>query len=251
MRSPLVIAFAVAALASADAAPKKPKAAVPAVVAVPAVPAKGDAPRRGALIDTDMNGRDLAFLSSAIELGRTFRYLAGQVPRAANPALRGFGEDLVQTLSAQGAVLNTVAEMRNLRIPEAQGESERRLAAKLENMEGAKLEKTLLDSFREADTQAVAIYEMGAKSDDLTIRKLSEQTLPQFREHLVVVQTMTGIAPKRAPGEAATGKNPSPSTAAADPAPAAKLPPVAAPPPRPSFRANVRLTGDNPPPTER
>lgn len=227
---------------AAGAAQKKPKAAVPAAVAAPAVPAKsataGEAPKRGALIDSDMDGRDLTFLSSAIELGKTFRYLASQTPRAANPALRSFGEDLVQTLSAQGAVLNTVAEMRRMRIPETQGEAQRQLAAKFEKLDGVKLEKALLDSFREADAQAIAIYEMGAKSDDPTIRKLSEQTLPQFREHLVVVQTMTGIAPRRAPGEIVGAKSSVPLVN--EPLALEKLPPVAAPPPRPSFRANVR-----------
>ncbi|MEO6785377.1 MAG: DUF4142 domain-containing protein, partial [Chthoniobacteraceae bacterium] len=192
----LIAVAAVSALpTAADAAPKKTRAAVPAVPAVPAAPSQ-DAKPAAALIDSDLNGRELTFLTGAIEAGKTFRYLASQVPRTANPDLRGFGEDLVKTLSAQSAVLNTVAGMRHLKIREAQSATERRLAAKLGKAEGIRLEKMLLDSFREADRKAVTIYELGAQVDDQTIRKLSEQTLPQIRKHLGVVQAMMGIAPK-------------------------------------------------------
>ena len=194
MRASLLTVAVLALPFAADAAPKKPKAAVPAV---PAVPTGIGKPTE--LIGSDLNGREMTFLSNAIELGKTFRYLASQVERTANPGLRGFGEDLVKTLSAQGAVLNTVAEMRQLKIPEAQGAAEQRLAAKLEKLEGVKLQKMLLDSFREADRLAIATYELGAKSDDVTIRNLCEQTLPQLREHLAVVETMTGIAPAKRP----------------------------------------------------
>ena len=247
MRASLLFLIAALPLA-ADAAPKKTKAAVPAVPAVPA--ASATAKPAGALIDSDLGGREMTFLSGAIELGKTFRYLASQVPRTANPALRGFGEDLVKTLAAQSAVLNTVAEMRKLKIPEAQGLGERRIAEKLEKAEGIRLEKMLLDAFREADVRAVAIYEMGAQLDDQTIRRLSEQTLPQFREHLVVVDAMAGIAPKQPPGETVFDKV-KPVILNESSVTAPEPPPVAAPPRRPAFRAKVIPQGEPAPVPER
>jgi hypothetical protein len=252
MRALFILLIAALPLTS-HAAPKRVKAAVPAVPATPSVTAKP----AGALIDSDLNGREMTFLSSAIGLGKTFRYLASQAPRTANPALRGFGDDLVKTLSAQSAVLNTVAGMRNLKIPDAQDAAERRLAAKLEKLEDIKLEKMLLDSFREADRQAIAIYEMGVKSDDLTIRNLSEQTLPQLREHLLIVEAMTGIAPKRTAPPSPIAEEPPASLEPAAPMPLAadpetnalipELPPIGAGPRRPSFRANVHRPGESPP----
>ncbi len=194
MRAPLI--FLLAALPfTAEAASKKVK---PAVIAEPSgSPSK---PRlAGGLIDSDLNGRDFTFLSGAMQLGAIFRQLASHIPRTANPALRGFGEDLVKTLSAQGAVLNTVAEMRRLKIPETPSPRENFLTEKLGKLDGVKLQKVLLDSFREADRQALATYEAGAQSDDVTIRNLSTQTLPQIRQHLAMVEAMIGIAPKPHP----------------------------------------------------
>ena len=194
---------------SADAAPKATKPAVPAVPAEQS----GRKKPAGGLIDSDLNGIEMTFLSKAIELGQTFRYLASQVPRTANPDMRNFGEELVKTLAAQGAVLRTVAEMRKIKVPEELDAPAHRLAEKLGKIEGMKLQKMLLDSFREADRLAIATYELGAKSEDPTIRNLAEQTLPQFRGHLALVETMTGIWPAGRPAFRAEVRTP------AEPAP--------------------------------
>jgi hypothetical protein len=237
MRIPLLLA-SLAFPCLALAAPKKPKAAVPAVPANPTESATAAKPVAD-LIDSDLGGRDLTFLAAAIEEGKVLRFLSGQTSRTPNPALRGFGAELVKTLTAQSSVLNTVAEMRKLPIREARSETERRIAAKVANLEGAKLEKVLLDEFREVDRRAIATYEMGLVSEDQTIHKLCEQTLPQLREHLVIVDAMAGIAPKREAGSAVMEK-PAPATGA-------ELPPVAAPPTRPGFRTNVRLPDESAP----
>ncbi len=189
---------------SADAAPKATKPAVPAVPAEQS----GRKKPAGGLIDSDLNGIEMTFFSKAIELGQTFRYLASQVPRTANPDMRNFGEELVKTLAAQGAVLRTVAEMRKIKVPEELDAPAHRLAEKLGKIEGVKLQKMLLDSFREADRLAIATYELGAKSEDPTIRNLAEQTLPQFREHLALVETMTGIRPAGRPAFRAEVRTP-------------------------------------------
>ena len=189
---------------SADAAPKATKPAVPAVPAEQS----GRKKPAGGLIDSDLNGIEMTFLSKAIELGQTFRYLASQVPRTANPDMRNFGEELVKTLAAQGAVLRTVAEMRKIKVPEELDAPTDRLAEKLGKIEGVKLQKMLLDSFREADRLAIATYELGAKSEDPTIRNLAEQTLPQFREHLALVETMTAIRPAGRPAFRAEVRTP-------------------------------------------
>ena len=165
--------------------------------AVPAVPAEQSGRRKpaGGLIDSDLNGLEMTFLVRAIELGETLCYLVSQLPRTANPTLQNFGGELVKTLAAQHAVLKTVAEMRKIKVPEEDEAPAHRLAAKLGKIEGVKLQKVLLDAFRETDQLGIAAYELGAKSEDLTIRNLCEQTLPQIRKHLALVEAMTGIRP--------------------------------------------------------
>ena len=198
----LATAAAVALPCVSESAPKKLKPAVPAVPAVPSVSAQIAKPAV-ALIESDLDGRELTFLSRAIRFGRTFSHLASQVPRIANPSLRAFDDDLVKTVASQGAVLHTVAEMRKIQIPDAPDAAEQRLAAKLEKLQGIRLEKALLDAFRETDRMAIATYEMGAQSEDLTIRQLCEQTLPKIRKHLAVIEAMTGIAPAQQPAKLA------------------------------------------------
>lgn len=241
MRASLLLAIVVVPC-FAIAAPKKTKPAVPAKPAV----ASGVPSRGGRLIDSDLGGRDLAFLANAVEEGQMLRFLSEQAARTSNPDLRGFGEDLVKTLAAQSSVLNTVAEMRKIRIGDGQSEAERRIAVKIAGLDGIKLEKVLLDQFREVDRRALATYELGLASEDQTIHELCEQTLPQIREHLAVVDAMAGIAPQRIPsGTVAIEKSLLPAKAA--PASAPELPSVAAPPPRPDFRTNVRLPNENAP----
>ena len=84
---------------AADAAPKKTNPAVPAVPAMPTGIAKPPE-----LIGSDLNGREMTFLSNAIELGKTFRYLASQVERTSNPALRGFSASTAAWFSSGGHV---------------------------------------------------------------------------------------------------------------------------------------------------
>ena len=191
----LATAFFIALPYVAEAAPKKLKPAVPAVPAEPsAAPGKA---RPAALIESDLDGREFTFLSRAMEFGKTFSYLASLAPRSGNPALRAFDKDLIQTVAAQDAVLKTVAEMRKLKIQEEPESPDKRLAAKLEKLQGVRLDKALLDAFRETDRMGVAAYEMGLQSEDHTIRKLAEQTLPKLRKHLALVEAMTGISPQQ------------------------------------------------------
>jgi hypothetical protein len=180
-----------------ESAPRKLKPAVPAVPAVPSA-ASGKA-KPGPLIESDLDGREFTFLSRAMEFGKTFSYLASQVPRSGNPNLRAVGDDLTKTVAGQGAVLNTVAEMRKLTIREEGEVPDKRLAAKFEKLQGVKLDKALMDAFREVDRMGVAAYELGVQSEDRTIRQLCEHTLPKVRRHLAIIEAMIGISPKQPP----------------------------------------------------
>ena len=195
---PLFIPALLSLTLLATAAPKKAVKAVPAVPAVPSKPDNSDSPKPSpALINSDLSGRDVSFIAHAMDLGRALRYLATQTPRTSNPALRGFGDDLVRTMAAQSAVLNTVAEMRQMKVPDGQSATERRIADKIAALDGIPLEKAILDAFLAVDAQVITAYEVGVTSQDQTIRKFAEQTLPQVREHLALVEAMVGISQGR------------------------------------------------------
>jgi predicted outer membrane protein len=241
----------------ASAAPKKratPAPAARAVPAKPAVPSQNSAPA-AALISSDLGGRDMVFLEQAIDLGKALRYLAAQASRTSNSTLLGFADDLARTLAAQSAILNTLAEMRKISVSDTQSASEVALSNKITTLEGAKLEKAILDGFIEIDRQVILTYELGASSQDPTIRKFVEQTLPKARKHLEVIESMAGVAPTRPkapnPPPPAQGQPIAPSV----PAPGSATPgtppdPTAVPgsKDKPSFRTSIKPPADPPKP---
>ena len=262
----MILRISTAALFAATALAAKQPAAKPAVIAQPAVPSKPDeaAPKPAPLIGSEVNMRDLLFLAHALDLGKSLTYLAEQTARTNNPALKGYGDNLVKTLAAQSAVLTTVAEMRNIKAP-AESPTQKKLSEKLGKLEGPKLQKALLDSFIEVDEQMIATYELGAKSPDATISKFVEQTLPEARKHLLVVQGMAGIAPqyverttpaapapieKAAPAKPVVTATPTKAAEPVLPAPTAKpLPPAVTAPATKLAAPVVAATPANPPPS--
>ena len=184
--------------------------------------AQQPAAKKPELLTSDLNGRDMLFIAQAMDHGKTLTFLATQATKTTNPELRGFGSSLVQAIAGQSAVLNSLAEMRRVRVPEADSLTQKKYAARFAKLDGQRLDKAILDAFIETDERVVMTYELAAKSSDPTIREFVSQTLPQLREHLVFVQSLAGISPNRA-------------AAPAEPEP--KLAPAASG--APGFRTNV------------
>lgn len=226
--------LALALTLSASAAPKKP-APAKAMQAQPAQPAAlGKSAKPSTLITSDMGGRDIAFITQAMELGKGLTFLAQRTARTTNPRLQSYGTELLQTLAAQDAVLTSAAEMRNVK-PPAESALQQKYAEKFASLEGAKLEKTLLGSFIELEQSTLATYEANAKSADLTIAKFIAEELPKSREHLATAQSMMGISPKR------PTQTPTPAPAPEAATKAEPEPPKPTPPARPVFRTTVTL----------
>jgi predicted outer membrane protein len=186
-------------------------------VAKPATPTA----KKPALLSSDMGGRDMLFINQAIEHGKTLTFLAMESRKSTNPELKGFGENLVKSIAAQSAVLNSLADLRSVRVAAAESPAQTKYAARLAKLEGPKRDKALLEAFVETDERVVTTYELAEKSPDPTIKEFVSQTLPQMREHLTLVRALAGIPPQR-PVETA-------ETEPAKPAPVA--------PGAPAFRA--------------
>lgn len=166
--------------------------------AAPAAPSEsGKLPASGALISSEMGGRDLVFLANALDLGRAMAFLGEQASRTTNERLKAFSDDLSHTLSAHSAVIATVAEMRNVNAPK-ESPTEKRLSERLSKLDGIKREKAIMDAFIDLEERLLGAYQLGLSSSDITIVKFCEQALPQAEKHLHFVQGMAGIAPKRA-----------------------------------------------------
>ncbi len=189
------LSFAIQVTAAAkNAAPAVQ--AQPAVIAQPAAP--GAVAKSSTLINSEMGGRDVVFLSRAMDLGRGLTFLAQQTAKTTNPLLQSYGADLLKSLDAQNAMLITAAEMRNVNPPERYPTLQK-YTDKLASLEGAKFEKAILDAFVELNQHIVTTYEANAKSPDITISKFITDALPKSRVHLATVQRFSGISPSQQP----------------------------------------------------
>lgn len=222
----IFLAGILAATVSHAQAPKA-KPAKPAAPSTPAASASSPVGNPG-IITSDLAGRDLYVIAQALDVGRAMNFLARQAARTEKPELRGFGDDLVKTLAAQGAVLETFAEMRNVRVPGENSPTQKNVADRLAGLAGVKLEKVFLDTFIELDRRLIGAYELGSKSTDATLAKFAEQALADAKDHLAFVQSMMGIAAPKPPP-------------VAEAPPALEPPAPAADAPRPAFRTRVPL----------
>lgn len=185
------------------------------------------APRsRPGLISSDLNARELQFITGALDARNMLSFLARHASQSTNPSLRALGQEMEKALPGQTAILTTLAEMRQIDVPE-QSPAQERLEKRLITLTGARRDKALLDALLDANQALVNTCEAGLKSSDKTVRQFAEQSLPYANGNLSRVQTMTGIAPRRtaiAAKEAA--RETAPEKAAGKPGFRTNLPPV-------------------------
>jgi hypothetical protein len=180
-------------------------ATIAATAQEPAAKPVAPKPKKPALLTSDLSGRDLLFISEAADIGKTLTFLAISATKAKTPELRGFSEDLMKSVAAQGAVLTSLADMRSVKVSTNENIAQKKYAARFANLEGNRLDKALLDAFLTTEEQAITTYKLGEKSSDPTIREFVAQTLPQLRQHHAFLQSLAGIPPERALAPVAEG----------------------------------------------
>lgn len=173
----------------------------------PAAPVK-----KPALLTSDLNGRDMLFIAQAVDHEKTLTFLAIRASQVPNPELRGFATRLAKSIAVQSAVLNSLAEMRHVRVPDGDSISQNKYRDRFEKLDGQRLHKAILEAFLETSERAVMTYELAEKSGDSTIREFVSQTLPPMREHLLFLQSLAGVSPNRSVALPATEKKPAPAT---------------------------------------
>jgi predicted outer membrane protein len=198
-------------------APAQEKQNQPASVSAPApapAPPAGEAEESAhpPLITSELGGRDLTFLTNAIEHGKTQLYL-GELARtkATSEQVKAVGEALASTQAEENRKLIQLGAMKGVNLSSEPPHAKKALDARLEKLTGPKLEKTLLEEIVAINQRAVATYEAAVESQDDDIKAFVEQGLPLAEEKLRAAGKMTGTAPRP----------PKPAAAAAAEAPAA------------------------------
>ena len=180
-----------------------------AIYADSVVPGQPPAPvkKKPALLSSDLNGRDMLFIAQAVEHGKTLNFLATQAEKTSNAGLSEFGKGIVKSGAVQSAVIQSLAEMRKVRVATGESAEQKKYTVQFSKVTGPELEKAILKALIDTNSMAVTFCELSEKSGDSAIRGCVVQMLPQLRENLVVAETLAGLSPIGEPARK-TGSQP-------------------------------------------
>jgi predicted outer membrane protein len=183
-------------------------------------PAGGEAEENAhpPLITSELGGRDLTFLTNAIEHGKTQLYL-GELARtkATSEQVKAVGEALASTQAEENRKLIRLGAMKGVNLSSEPPHAKKGLDARLEKLSGPKLEKTLLEEIVAINQRAVATYEAAVESHDDDIKAFVDQGLPLAEEKLRVAGKMAGTAPRQPkPAASAVAETPAAPEASKD-----------------------------------
>ena len=228
--------------AASDAASKKgrsagagtlpPKSKMIVMPPLPPVPQVAERPV-GALITTDIGGRDLEFLTSSVESGLLVAALGELAKaRAESGAIKDVGSALANTQADENKQLIRLAALKGVKLSAEPPAQQAALTDELGKLTGSVFDKACMDKIILISKDAVAAYEGAAESKDADIKNFSEQMLPISKEKLRLAEKMTGAGMKAAKALFRTGAKPPAATPAvvtpSAPAPAPIPPPTPA-----------------------
>lgn len=183
-------------VAAATPKPATPMPATPAPTAAkPAAPAKPAAAAPAPLITTEVGGRDLTFLTNAVEHGRVQLYLGDLAKtKATTEQVKAVGEVLFSTQEEENKKLTRLAAMKGITIVSADAAGKKGLSEKLGPLTGAKFDKALMEEIIKVNQQAVSTYEAAAGTKDEDIKAFVDLGLPLAKEKLLLANKMGGTA---------------------------------------------------------
>ena len=238
----LAFTLCLALAATAGAATKKghrsgtstlpPQSKMIVMPPLPPIPQVAERPA-GDIITTDIGGRDLQFLTTAVENGvmiAAFGQLAKT--RAESGAIKDVGSALANTQADENKQLVRLAALKGVTLSTEPPEVQAKLTEELDKLTGSNFDKACMDRIIVISKEAVAGYEGAAASKDGDIKNFSEQMLPISKEKLRLAEKMTGAGMKAARTLFRTGAKP----LAATPAPPA---PTVTPGAKPSVPASI------------
>jgi len=153
------------------------------------------------ILSSEISGKDLVFLTTALELGEVETWLGERASHAENAKIRTIGETLRANQVDENKQLIRVAASKGapLRFHKNAPPQAAKLNAVLEKLKGERYDKVLIAQIFEVNRQCVALYEEAAHSKDQDIKQFAEQMLPAAKEKLELSGKMDGTAPPLAP----------------------------------------------------
>ncbi len=150
------------------------------------------------MFSSELGGRDLLFLTSALENGHLQLYL-GELAKAkaGTQQVKSLGEVLASTQVDENSKLARLAGMKGITLSAPAPASQKAISEKFAKLSGPKLDKALMEAIVSANERSVSTYEAAAQSNDREIKGFVDQALPLAKEKLALANKMTGNAPRK------------------------------------------------------
>jgi putative membrane protein len=109
--------------------------------------------------------------------------------KASNPAVRQFGQRMVQDHTKANKQLMSVLAGESIRPPQVMLDKDRETFNRLAKLFGAEFDKAYMKHMVEDHKHDVAAFEKEAKNGkDAKVKAFAEETLPTLKEHLKMAQ---------------------------------------------------------------
>jgi predicted outer membrane protein len=196
------------------------------MLAVPEAGTGGQQPDK--LINSDMSGRDLEFLTEAVDSGRTQAFLIDLLhTRASSDEIKKLAENLSIAQDNENKHIVALAAKKGWNVSMNPTPALKKSGADLEKLEASNFDKAAMDKLVGASESSLAAYKSAVESTDPDIKTFAAQMIPLAEEKGHVVEKMTGAGAKTAAQLFRHSASPSGSSDNATPK---STPPVAEPP---------------------
>ena len=125
--------------------------------------------------------------------------------RGLDPAVKAFGQKMVDEHSAANDSLKSLAGSKQLVLPDSVSEDQHTALGKLEGLNGTEFDKAYAKMMVKDHVDDISAFEKEAsKGKDPDVKAFAEQTLPTLRHHLMLANRLSGAeqkSPSQMPAE--------------------------------------------------
>lgn len=133
-----------------------------------------------------------SFLQQAAEVNMAEMELAEVAEeRAASDEVKEYAEHLAEDHENANEKLESIAEQKNVELPDEPGATPKQQKERLSKLEGPAFDRAFLDTMLREHQKAIKNFEQQAKTaQDPQVKQYAAETLPTLREHLKQAQQL-------------------------------------------------------------
>ena len=155
---------------------------------LPPITAPTDPAATEKIYTTSLGGKDLRFLTDALELGLAQVFLAGLAGnQAQTDRVKALANVLSQTQREENSRIARLASSKDVSFSSSEAAGQEGLARKFAKLSGEKFDAAWIEEIVGLNLRAVANYSDATKSSDPDIAGFAQKALPLAREKLALV----------------------------------------------------------------